>query len=160
MSSKLPLAAIWMNSRFSPILKVEPRTPDHRSRTVRLEPWLFGLRVVDSLDGGLFGITSLFMHQFQVLSLSAVNLGAHGFRLGQKSDAFSHLSDCTPHAIFDQVSSCAIYATKPVIDPVMAIAPLALKEPVKRKLISIIVKNPETCQLTAFVRSLNLLSIN
>ncbi len=82
------------------------------------------------------------------------------FRLGQPSNVCSHLPDSTPHAIFDQANSCAIYATKPVIDPVMAIAPLAVTEPVKRKLISIIVKNPETCQLMAFVRILNLLSIN
>jgi hypothetical protein len=47
-----------------------------------------------------------------------------------------------------------------VIDPVMAIAPLAVTEPVKRKLISTIVNNPEICQLTAFVTSLNLLSNN
>ena len=72
----------------------------------------------------------------------------------------SHLSDSSPQVIFDQASSCAIYATKPVIAPVMAIAPLAVTEPVKRKLISTIVNNPEICQLTAFVTSLNLLSIN
>ena len=80
--------------------------------------------------------------------------------MGHQSPQRSHLSDITPQVIFDQASSCAIYATKPVIDPVMAIAPLAVTEPVKRKLISIIVIKPEICQLTAFVTSLNLLSIN
>ena len=65
-----------------------------------------------------------------------------------------------PQVIFDQASSCAIYATKPVIDPVMAIAPLAVTEPVKIKLMSIIVNNPQICQLNAFVTSLNFLSIN
>ena len=42
----------------------------------------------------------------------------------------------------------------------MAIAPLAATAPVKIKLISIIVKKPATCQVTAFVKSLILLSIN
>ena len=78
----------------------------------------------------------------------------------QQTDACSHLFDFTPHAIFDQASSCTKYEKKPEIDPAMAIAPLAETEPVKIKLISIIVKNPATCQVTAFVRSLILLSIN
>jgi hypothetical protein len=45
-------------------------------------------------------------------------------------DACSYLLDCTPHAIFDQTTSCTKYETKPAIDPAMAIAPLAATEPV------------------------------
>jgi len=46
------------------------------------------------------------------------------------------------------------YAMKPMSVSAIAMPPLAAKELVKTKPINIIVKKPETCQLTAFVRSL------
>ena len=64
-----------------------------------------------------------------------------------------------PQATFDQTISCTKYETKPANDPTMAIPLLATTDPVKRKPISIIEKNPATCQVTDLVKSLIVLSI-
>ena len=64
-----------------------------------------------------------------------------------------------PHATLDHTISCKKYETKPAADPTKAIPPLAAIEPVNKKPISIIVKNPATCQVTALVMSLIVLSI-
>jgi len=75
-----------------------------------------------------------------------------------QSSAFQ-LTVAYPHATFDQASSCKKYETKPAADPAMAIPPLAATEPVKIKPINNIEQNPATCQVTALVRSLTLLSM-
>lgn len=64
-----------------------------------------------------------------------------------------------PHATLDQAISCTKYETNPANDPTKAIPLLAATDPVKRKPISIIEKNPATCQVTALVKSLIVLSI-
>lgn len=64
-----------------------------------------------------------------------------------------------PQEILDQAISCTKYEAKPASAPTKAMPPLAANDPVKRNPINIIEKNPATCQVTALVKSLIVLSI-
>lgn len=64
-----------------------------------------------------------------------------------------------PHETLDQTISCTKYETKPANAPTKAMPLLAATDPVKINPISIMVKNPAICHVTAFVKSLIVLSI-